>query len=100
MASHIREDTSMSFVFKRREARKEAEKLLDHGIQSGSWSAAGFALITDRLDQIAERLDRVTERMDRMAERLDRLVELDLLLDDERPVQVADGLDELKRQYR
>jgi hypothetical protein len=45
-------------VFNRPQDRRAAERLLEHGIRSDNWSAAGFVLIVDRLDKIITNLSR------------------------------------------
>jgi hypothetical protein len=57
---------TMAPVFKNARTRAEAERLLAGGIESGSWSAAGFALLTDRLDSLLSRMDRLADRQQEM----------------------------------
>jgi hypothetical protein len=45
-------------VFNRPQDRRAPERFLEHGIRSDSCSAAGFALIADRLDKIFTNLSR------------------------------------------
>jgi hypothetical protein len=64
----------MPGIFKTKQDRLNAEALLRNDAKEGSWTAAGYGLMIDRLDSLLGRMDRLIERHDAMIERQDKLI--------------------------